>query len=178
MYKNKIVFPVIDLYHEAGFDFEKESFQDVCDEYLANYLDNSHLIGLHGDVVSILNKFKSKGLEQHIVSASDSGVLANQIEEYGIRSLFVNIFGQDNNRADSKAHLAKRLVGVVNCSPNQMLFIGDTIHDFEVAMEAGMNCCLVSNGHCSEERLKSTGVPVYRNLTELFENYERDLLLK
>ena len=44
-------------------------------------------------------------------------------------------------------------------------------------MEAGMNCCLVSNGHW-RGRLKSTGVPVYRNLTELFENYERDLLLK
>ena len=27
-------------------------------------------------------------------------------------------------------------------------------------------------GHCSEERLKATGVPVFRNLTELFENYK------
>ena len=60
----------------------------------------------------------------------------------------------------------------MNCEPDEMLFIGDTIHDFEVAQEAGMRCCLVSNGHCSEERLKATGVPVYKNLTELYENYK------
>ena len=86
--------------------------------------------------------------------------------------IFCYILGQDNNRADSKARLAEKLVSMVNCEPDEMLFIGDTIHDFEVAQEAGMRCCLVSNGHCSEERLKATGVPVYKNLTELYENYK------
>lgn len=172
MYKAKIVFPVINLYNEAGFDFESESFQEVCDEYLANYLNKSHMISLHEDVISALEYFKNKGLEQHIVSASDKEVLAQQIKEYGIKSYFVYILGQDNNRADSKIFLAQNLVGLVDCSPEEMLFIGDTVHDYEVAQEAGMYCCLVSNGHCDEERLKATGTPVYRNLSELYENYE------
>ncbi|MGI6086248.1 MAG: HAD family hydrolase, partial [Acetivibrionales bacterium] len=103
---------------------------------------------------------------------SDSVVLAQQIKNYGLGSYFVNILGQDNNRADSKTYLAEKLVGLVSCEPYEMLFIGDTIHDFEVAQEVGMRCCLVSNGHCSEERLKATGAPVYKNLTELYENYE------
>ncbi|MGI6085377.1 MAG: HAD family hydrolase [Acetivibrionales bacterium] len=176
MYKAKIVFPVIDLYCEAGFDFENESFQDVCDEYIANYLYRAHMISLHKDVIEVLEYFRDRGLEQHIVSASDKEILARQIKEYGIESYFINIFGQDNNRADSKIFLAKNLVDLVDCSPKEMLFIGDTIHDFEVAQEAGMHCCLVSNGHCNEERLKATGAPVYKNLTELYKNYEHDLL--
>ena len=172
MYRDKIVYPVINVYIEAGFDFNNETFQEVCDEYLANYLSNSHLIALHDDVLSVLKLFKNKGLEQHIVSASESEVLAKQIQEYGLGAYFANILGQDNNRADSKARLAEKLVSMVNCEPDEMLFIGDTIHDFEVAQEAGMRCCLVSNGHCSEERLKATGVPVYKNLTALYENYK------
>ncbi|NLB78794.1 MAG: HAD family hydrolase [Clostridiaceae bacterium] len=172
MYKDKIVFPVITLYNEPGFDFNCETYQEVCNEYLANYLNNSHIISLHKDAEKILELFKNKGLNQHIVSASDSGVLAQQIEKYGIKSYFVNILGQDNNHANSKTFLAEKLVRMVNCYPYEMLFIGDTIHDFEVAQEAGMKCCLVSNGHCSEERLKATGAPVYNNLTELYENYE------
>ncbi|HHU90551.1 MAG TPA: HAD family hydrolase [Clostridiaceae bacterium] len=172
MYKDKIVYPVINVYIEAGFDFSNESYQDVCDEYIANYLNNSHIISLHKDALAVLKQFKNKGLKQHIVSASDREILTQQIQDHGLRSYFVNILGQDNNRGDSKTLLAEKLVSLVKCEPSEMLFIGDTIHDFEVAKETGMRCCLVSNGHCSEERLKATGVPVFRNLTELFENYK------
>ncbi len=172
MYKDKIVFPVIDLYNEAGFDFKKETFQEVCDEYLTNYLNNSHIISLHQDALKVLKLFKNMGLAQHIVSASDSKVLVQQIQYYELGSYFVNILGQDNNRADSKISLAEKLVRLVNCTPHEILFIGDTIHDFEVAQEAEMHCCLVSNGHCSEDRLKATGASVYKNLTELYGNYE------
>ncbi len=45
--------------------------------------------------------------------------------------------------------------------------IGDTIHDFEVAEEAGIGCILVAGGHQSKERLESTGTQVIGNLTEL-----------
>lgn len=172
LYRDNIVYPVINVYIEAGIDFSKETFQDICDEYLTNYLNNSHIISLHKDAQAILKLFKNKGLKQHIVSASDSRVLAQQIQGYGLGPYFVNILGQDNNRADSKTLLAEKLVDLVSCEPQEMLFIGDTIHDFEVAQESGMRCCLVSNGHCSEERLKATGAPVYKNLTELYENYE------
>lgn len=170
LYRRKIVFPVVDLYNESGFDFKKESFQAVCDEYLENYLNKAHLISLHRDAKTILENFQKRGFVQHIVSASDSKVLAQQIEFYGLKEYFSNILGQENNRADSKVHLAKHLLELVGCEAKEMLFIGDTVHDYEVATEAGMNICLVSNGHCNEERLKETGAPVYANLTHLYKS--------
>lgn len=171
LYRDKIVYPVINVYIDAGIDFSKETYQEICDEYITNYLNNSHIISLHQDAQTVLELFKNRGFEQHIVSASDSGVLAKQIHNYGLGSYFTHILGQDNNRADSKTFLAEKLVDLVCCEPQEMLFIGDTIHDFEVAQESGMCCCLVSNGHCSEKRLKNTRAPVYKNLTELYENY-------
>ena len=153
-------------------DFSKETYQDVCDEYMENYLNNSHMISLHEDAVAALELFRDKGLKQHIVSASDIGVLVRQLQSYGLIPYFANVLGQDNNRGESKTRLAEKLVELVECQPHEMLFIGDTIHDYEVAKETGMRCCLVSNGHCSENRLKATGVPVFRNLTELAENFD------
>jgi len=172
MYREKIVYPVINVYIEAGMDFSKETYQDVCDEYMENYLNNSHMISLHEDAVAALELFRDKGLKQHIVSASDIGVLVRQLQSYGLIPYFANVLGQDNNRGESKTRLAEKLVELVECQPHEMLFIGDTIHDYEVAKETGMRCCLVSNGHCSENRLKATGVPVFRNLTELAENFD------
>ncbi len=169
-YREKIVFPVINLYYDSGFDLEKEDYQTICNEYIANYLKYTSEASLHQDAEFALGEFRNKGLMQHIVSASDKNILKKQVNEYGIGSYFTNILGQDNNRADSKVNLAEQLIELIGCKPEEMLFIGDTIHDYEVANEVGFHCALVSNGHCSVERLKKTGSPVYSSLTELIEN--------
>ena len=51
--------------------------------------------------------------------------------------------------------------------PVEFLLEGDTVDDFEVASELGCACILVSNGHQSYERLKSTGVLVIEDLAQL-----------
>ena len=97
VYRQKIMFPVVNVYIESGLDFEKESFQDICDEYLNNYLNEADNISLHNDAEFVLKEFQKRGLVQHIVSASDSGVLKDQINYYGLNNYFDNILGQENN---------------------------------------------------------------------------------
>ncbi|NLM73086.1 MAG: HAD family hydrolase [Clostridiaceae bacterium] len=167
-YKSKIEFPVINMYKDSGFDFGKESFDDLSEEYVQNYLDQFDSIDLHDDARSVLTGFKNLGLKQYIVSASGYQILMDQVERYGLKEFFTQIMGQDNNRGESKVHLAQKLAGSLNCSPGEILFIGDTPHDYEVSKEAGFDVRLVSNGHCSLEKLMATGAKVYPNLTELF----------
>lgn len=167
-YREKIVFPVINLYQVSGFDLEKEDYQAICDEYIENYLKYAQDVSIQKDAEFVLEKFKNKGFLQHIVSASGKDILKEQVNSFGINSYFTNILGQDNNRADSKVYLAERLTELTGGKPEEMLFIGDTVHDYEVADEVGYKCALVSNGHCSVERLKATGAPVYSSLAELY----------
>ncbi len=167
-YRKRIVFPVINLYYEAGFDLEEESYEAVCDEYIKNYIDNSALIQIQKDAAEVLDKFRQQDVKQHIVSASGRDILIDQVQNFGLFSYFTHILGQENNQAESKAHLAQKLVELTDCDPKEVLFIGDTVHDYEVASESGFDCRLVANGHCNRERLEATGVPVHENLTELF----------
>ncbi|MGI6622921.1 MAG: HAD family hydrolase [Clostridiaceae bacterium] len=169
-YREKIVFPVINLYQVSGFDLEKEDYQVICDEYIENYLKHSAKITLQKDSAFVLEEFRKKGLIQHIVSASSSDILKEQVSYYGVEPYFDHILGQADNRADSKVNLAWQLIGLTGCRPEEMLFIGDTVHDHEVANEVGFHCALVSNGHCSEERLAATGAPVFASLSELYEH--------
>ena len=60
MYKDKIVYPVINVYIEAGFDFSNESYQDVCDEYIANYLNIPTLYPFIRMLWQCLNSLKIK----------------------------------------------------------------------------------------------------------------------
>lgn len=169
-YGQKIVFPTINLYYEAGFDFKKESFEAISEEYIGNYIKNNDMIALQEDVADVLERFRGKGLTQHIVSASGAEILNRQVEEYGLKPFFMCIFGHENNQAESKVSLAEKLIATIGCNPSEVLFIGDTVHDYEVAKEVGFDIALVSNGHCNEERLKETGAKVYKNLSTLYKS--------
>ena len=173
-YRNRITYPVIQLYYEAGFDFVNESYEDMCEEYIRYYKENAATVALHEDAVGLLSWLRDRGVRQHIVSASEYGILVAQIAHYGIRDYFDTISGQKNNRGDSKEHLARELMASLCADPDKVLVIGDTIHDFEVANHIGAHCFFVTNGHCSEARLLATGAPVFPSLDAIRQALEQE----
>jgi haloacid dehalogenase-like hydrolase. len=172
-YRQRITYPVIRLYHDAGFNIGNEEYEEICEEYARYYDENTPLMSLHRDAVCVLEWFRERNMSQHIVSASEYGILVRQLERYGIIQYFDNICGQKNKKGESKEHLAVRLISELGADPAKVLFIGDTVHDYEVAAATGADCCLVSNGHCSEERLIRTGAPVYPSLGAMLEDLKR-----
>lgn len=168
MLQEKALTAVIILYYTSGFDLDKENYEDICEDYIQNYINNYHLIKIQNDAREVLGKFREDGLTQHIVSASGYNILIKQIEGYNLMPFFTHVLGQKDNQGDSKVHLAKQLLELLDCDPHEVLFIGDTVHDFEVACEAGFDCRLVANGHCNRERLENTGAPVHSDLLSLY----------
>ena len=51
--------------------------------------------------------------------------------------------------------------------PHNVVLIGDTVHDHEVAQNIGVECVLVTHGHNSYARLVKTGAQVFDNIAEL-----------
>ena len=63
----------------------------------------------------------------------------------------------------------------INLSPQEILMIGDTDHDFEVAGVIGIDCLLLSHGHHCSKRLKKTGAKVVQNLMDISRFFKIDL---
>ena len=57
----------------------------------------------------------------------------------------------------------------LNHGPHEILFVGDTLHDKEVADLIGADCALISHGHVSQSRLENTGAPVFPSLIEMLD---------
>ena len=51
----------------------------------------------------------------------------------------------------------------------KVLYIGDTVHDFEVASILGADCALYAGGHHDRERLEACGVAVFDDFRELIQ---------
>lgn len=166
-YKEVFGFPVVDYYKSIGFDFQKESFESVSVEFIDLYNNQSDHALLMPDCLETLNTFKNTGKINIILSAMQQEMLADLIDRKGLSSFFTDILGIDNIYAHSKSTVGKEFVKAKKIAPQDVLLIGDTLHDFEVASEIGCRCILIANGHQSEKRLRSSGAIVLKNLHEL-----------
>jgi phosphoglycolate phosphatase len=166
-YKQVFSFPVKDYYQKIGFDFEQEPFEIPALEFIVRYNEMVNECQLHDDAVSILNHFYTRNCRQFILSAMKQDTLDQCLIHFRINHFFEHVSGLDDHYANSKAENGHRLVEHMQLNPEQVLLIGDTIHDFDVATELGCNCVLVANGHQSREVLEETGAFVVDRLSQL-----------
>lgn len=167
-YRERFDFPIIDYYRELGFDFDKTPYELLAKEWVDIYMENLFRAELFPELKGALEFFKSKGIAQSVLSASENDMLNGQIKGLGISSYFENIMGIDNIYGDSKLAIARRWR---EAHPDdKVIFIGDTTHDIETAKELGAECFIVCAGHQCKKRFESCEVRVFESLGELIES--------
>ncbi len=166
-YRNKFCFPVKDYYQRLNLDFSIDSFENLANLYVENYLIEYKNAYLFQGVLEVLKELNYYEINQIIISASEQNILLEQIKQFNILNYFSDILGIDNNYAVSKVNLAKRWVNEHNVNLSEIILIGDTVHDYEVSKEIGCNCILISNGHQSKDILKTTSAKIIDNINEV-----------
>ena len=169
IYQRIFDFPVKSYYQTLGYDFEKESFEKVGMEFMVLYNERQKESELHPEVITVLEQIKERGYIQSILSAREQVELRTETKERKVDSFFHLVYGLDDHFAHGKTDVGFLLLEKLNIPREQILFIGDTRHDSEVARELGIDCILVPNGHHSLERLEQCGHPIIQSLNELLE---------
>ena len=167
-YRSLFRFPIVEYYRSLGFDFEKESYTFLADLWVAEYNRNLPFASVNPGVRELISAFRDLGLPQSVLSASESGMLLEQLASLGLKDCFAEIVGSDNVLAYGKTGLAR---AYRERHPGErFLLIGDTDHDAETASEAGFDCVLVAAGHQSEEYLRTLPYPVFPDFHALKEH--------
>ncbi len=169
-YHGIFTFPIIRFYEKMGFDLENEKFEVIARDYTYEYEKRFHEAEIFEDCEGVIRHFTSLGINQIILSMTERKWLFSQVAFHGIDHLFSDILGTGDIYANSKVSIAQNWMKEMNADPAQVLFIGDTTHDLEVAQSIGCDCVLISRGHNSRESLLNTGCPVFDSLEEL-KNY-------
>lgn len=166
-YKSIFTIPVKNYYAAIGFDFEKESFEIVGKKWIDEYERRKFECNTYPGVVEVMDKIKSLGIGQSILSAYSQHTLDEMTAHFGLTKYFSHIVGLDNVYAAGKLHLGQQLIKKLGNGKGETLMIGDTEHDYEVANEMGADCILLSGGHYDRKRLEKLGVPVLDSISEL-----------
>ncbi|MFQ6673259.1 MAG: HAD family hydrolase [Fidelibacterota bacterium] len=166
-YQEVFGFPVVDYYRRVGFDFDRESFEVSGTEFIVEYERRRHEARLQPGTKETLKAVSELGISQSLLSAYQQKTLDELTDYLGVRRYFVKVIGLDNHYARGKIENGKRWMREMRYGPHEVLLVGDTVHDHEVAEALGADCVLIPSGHHTRERLETRGVSVFNTVGDV-----------
>ncbi len=154
-YQKIFRFPIRTYYQDLGYDLERLSFAELCDEFMAEYnrdhAKNSRLFENAREILQIVRHTK----RQSILSAAAQSDLDEMMRHHGIAPHFHAVYGIADNQASSKLARGKELLAQTEIPAEKTLLIGDTDHDLEVGQALGVDVLLIADGHQCYSRLSA-----------------------
>ena len=155
-------FPIEGYYRRLGFDFSREPYEVLAHEWIAEYRARERDVPLRDGAVDLLAAVREAGVRQAILSATEAGMLREQLRDLGILGYFDEVAGRGDIYAPDKTALARRWAE--EKKPGRCLLVGDTEHDLACAEAAGFDCLLVRGGHTSDGDLDKLDCRVLSDL--------------
>ena len=166
-YKNLFGFPIQNFYKELGFNFEKEPFEAVARQYAFMYDEMYPSAEISFETEELLRTFKQEGVGQVIISATEQKFLLKQVTYFELEHYFTEILGTSDIYVRSKVSVAQKWMQENGISADEVLFVGDTTHDKEVADSIGCECILIPKGHQSRDILTFSGAIIADSLKDI-----------
>lgn len=160
-------FPVRDYYRRAGFDLDREPFEQLGDEFITIYERRRAECRLQPHARRVLRHIQARGLTQSVLSAYRHERLVGALAKYKLSSFFTRVQGEGDDYARGKLEAGRRGLPALGVPPERIVLIGDTTHDFAVARSLGVGCWLVPSGNHTRDKLAGCGVPVLDSLRDL-----------
>lgn len=159
-YQRIFGFPLEGYCRLLGFDLEREPYQVVSDAFNVEYEARRLECGLRQGTRGVLEAVRGRGVSQSVLSAYAQEALEEIVAHFGLRPFFGAVVGVDNGYGLGKVAAGLRRVAELGCAPGQVLLVGDTLHDLEVARAMGVDCALIPSGHQGRDRLAAGGARV------------------
>ncbi|MET3133647.1 phosphoglycolate phosphatase [Oxalobacteraceae bacterium GrIS 1.11] len=172
-YRAQFRFPIADFYAAIGFDFADTPFAGIVAQYLSLFDGQVRHCPLHPGTEELLSHLTGRGIGVSILSASHREVLTDTIRAKGLFHHLTHIVGLEDGHASGKLAEALILDAKLGLQPQQILYIGDTGHDAEIAQKLGWQARMLLCGHQDETQLGQFPFPRLHDVSALLESFRR-----
>lgn len=154
-HRRKFEIPIEHYYRAIGLQFTPEQLIELDEEFHREYDASRATINTFPDIAPTLEHIQIAGAGNSVLSALPENLLHRDIKHFALESHFSRVIGRSGKLAGSKVTQGKSLFKELELDPQDVLVIGDTIYDAEVAHALGTDCALLPRGHQDEERLRA-----------------------
>ena len=167
-YREYIDVPIVRFY-ERVMDMSNEDMHSLSVEFDALWAKHLPDDAVSEATVALLSDLSKRGIKQYIFSSSRNEIILPYLEKYGIECNFSAVLGATDRFVGSKAERTRDFIVSHRIELEKTVFIGDMVHDFDVASLIGARSILISSGHQAESVLLKTGAPVIHTLSDIYE---------
>ena len=149
-YRENFSFPVDNFYRKISLPHNGDEFEEISKKFILRYREKWKKCSLQQNTLDILRHFESLNIKQIILSAGNQYDVEKFIKYYGLDFFFEQILGTDNIKAEGKVELAMNFFSKSDYKAEEILIVGDTLHDLEIGNKIGCMTILSSMGHNSK----------------------------
>jgi phosphoglycolate phosphatase len=153
-YSHRFGWPLEDYYQGLGFRTDQESFAELCVRWYAVYRSREHECEIRPEAKGIMEELGRRGLAQSVLSAYQHDPLQELVVRFGLADHLDPVIGLRDGDGLSKVARGREWFESTGLGPHEAVFVGDTLHDVEVAEEIGV---------------EAAGVPVAEDLAAVLE---------
>jgi len=169
-YRKTFFFPVSKFYESLSLPCSGEEYERLAQNYIKKYREEYKGCILHDHAFETIKSLKMLGVSQSIFSAGMQSDLEEFVNFYGLLDFMTVVDGANNIYAKGKGDRVHDHYIKVSHHADQVLFVGDTLHDAEVATSVGCDALLFEKGHFCEERLRNSPAQSFNNLLEVIKH--------
>ena len=169
-YRKTFFFPVSKFYESLSLPCSGEEYERLAQNYIKKYREEYKSCFLHDHAFETIKSLQMLGVSQSIFSAGMQSDLEEFVNFYGLMDFMTLVDGANNIYAKGKGDRVHDHFIKVSHHADQVLLIGDTLHDAEVAASVGCSVLLFEKGHFCEERLRNSPAQSFNNLLEVIKH--------
>ena len=155
VYRDNFAFPCRPFYERIGMKVTDAEWAALAREYHEIY--TAQPVRLNAGARTALERVKASGAKQSIISALRQDLLDEVTARMGVAKYMECIYGVDNldgaSKLDRALELMNRIAPPAGEQPDVVL-IGDSLHDKEVADALKVRCVLCGQGSHATWRLR------------------------
>lgn len=146
-YRSVFRFPIREFYRSVGLGDDR--FVPAASAYLERLATRAGDARLHADARDTLAALRERGIRQVLASATLPDALARQMAPYGLDETFEDVLSIGDPYRASKHDVIARWLSMSGLAAREVLVIGDTNHDREIAEDLGAPFVHFDGGHQS-----------------------------
>lgn len=166
-YQSEMRAPLADFYRGLGVDLARYPYEEINLAFLRLFDENVHRAPLRQGAVDAIQALRDAGLTQSIVSATYEPTLRVQAEGLGLSPWMLRVTGLLDRLSGHKKDRAGWHMAELSLTPEDVVLVGDTLGDAELATHLGCRCIMLAGGHTDIDRLDSTGYPLAQSMAEV-----------
>lgn len=145
-YRRSFGFPIRDFYRRLGFEAD-DDFRAASADYVARFPGAVARARLNEGALEALDAVATRGITQVLISATVPERLVEQMAPHGLAGRFEQVLGITDPLEPSKEHIVAEWLRASAFRPGEVLMVGDTNHDEEIAEQLGTRFVRFTGGH-------------------------------